>query len=157
MAKSYNANLITDRDKVRFLSHDNVAGKMVLEDSEIDWLVTESANVYMAAAFVAEGIAQRLLAAGGAPVKSKKVGSLEIEYDTSAGFSVEDFQDLAKTLRARGSAYIGPWAGGVSLSDNLPAADATAPVFTQGQFDNPSITDVTGARPAGTPDRWGNW
>lgn len=153
MPKTYNPNLIQDRDRVRFLAHDNVADAMVYEDQEIEWVISQSANVYMAAAQVVEGIIAQRAVSGITTglVKSKKVGSLEITYDTAAAGGVKFWQDLAASLRKRGSAYIGPWAGGVLIAD-LPNGDAVPPVFTQGQFDDRSVTTIDeDSRP---PDRW---
>lgn len=157
MPTTYNPQMTLNRDKVRFLAHDNIAGKMVMDDSEIDWVVSVSANIFMAAAEVAEGIFVRYERQMGPIVQTKKVGDLTITYDTKV-ITLKFYQDLAESLRRRGKAYQGPWAGGVDLNF-VPDPTAQPPVFTQGEFDDQQVSDLS-TNPAdnlGTtwPNRWG--
>jgi hypothetical protein len=133
MAFSYDPTLATEKDQVRFLIHDTVSpGKY--QDSEIEWVLTQEANVYMAAAQLCE----QLVAFAGS-VKKKTIGDLSIQYD------VAFYRSLAGQLRARGYSHQVPYAGGISVSDKLQQqenADATAPSVFRNLDDNPAAPSV---------------
>lgn len=126
------------RDAVRFLAQDTVA-TMRVSDEEIAWLISTEPNVYIAAAMVAELIAQKL--AGGIGVTSKKVEDFELSYSTS------DYLALAKSLRARGAGHQLPYCGGISLAEKAAVeADTDVPLVAvrRGQHDNPPGSSNTG-------------
>lgn len=138
MAKTY--TLVFDdtaagqRNVVRFLAQDNREGAMRLSDEEIDWLITQEENLYIAAATAAEHVA-----ASFGPVSSKSVGSL------SVSFGAPYYTALSKTLRARGLAYQSPTAGGLSIAEKLAAeqdTDRVAPTFKVKIHDHPETTNV---------------
>lgn len=159
MPQTYDPTLATTKDQVRFLVRDNVSGAMVLDDGEIAWLLSTEANVYMAAALAADGIAQRIaqsVLSGGTTaagiLKSKKVDDLELTYDTTAitglssSLSAKDYVALAESLRRRGrSGYQLPWAGATSVADkNQRRADTDRPPsqFEIGMDDNPMAPNM---------------
>ena len=109
MAFTYSAALGSTRDRVRFLLQDTTnttARPNLLDDGEIDWALTTEANVYMAAAICADALAGRFRG-----LSQKKVGSLSLTY------SGEQWQDIAKWLRARGTTHQQISAGGVYEAD----------------------------------------
>lgn len=142
MATTYDAAVFTDtaagkRNRVRFYAQDNRAGAMRLQDEEIDLLVAEEANLYVAAARACEEIAGRVSVGG---VASKSVGGLSVSYSTASTYAA-----LAKSLRQRGLNYQTPTAGGVSVSESeaLDAdPDLKEPDFRRGLHDHPGV-DVT--------------
>jgi hypothetical protein len=120
------------RDAVRFFSQDNDTTRQLVSDEEIAMLLATEANVYMAAAIVAETAAQRI----GGGVSSKSVEDLSISYSTTR----EEFKALAAKLRARGSGHQVPYCGGISIADKAAAeADTDVPLVAvrRGQHDNP--------------------
>lgn len=55
----YNPSLNTDSDRVRFLTGDTKTPDAILDDEEIEWLLSEEPNVYYAAAAAIGQIARR--------------------------------------------------------------------------------------------------
>lgn len=111
-----------DIDKVRFLARDHVEGRMLVSDSEIEWLLSTEANAYMAAAMVCEQMAERTL-------RSKTVG------DMTLTFNVRDLQSRAQELRSRGG-----FAGAVPTAAS--AAAGTERYFRLGMHNHPSVEDA---------------
>jgi hypothetical protein len=152
MAKSYDPTMPDDTDKVRFLTGDRFDGKMILEDEEIEWLLTQEANIYRAAAAACDQLAVAIAgsittASGAGPISRKKVGNLELQYATGSGRTAKDYEGLAKMLRARGSGRNVPFAGGISVADKEARAtdeDRPSDAFARGQFDGPDSTDMPG-------------
>lgn len=133
----FDATAIGVRNKVRLLAQENVTTRQRVTDEEIDFVVAEEQNAYMAAARVAELVVGRI-----GPVTSKRVGSLSVSY------GAEFYTKLAASLRARGSAYQVPTAGGLSKSERLAAeqdADRVAESFTVGLHDHPDTVDLVPA------------
>ncbi len=125
------------RNQVRLLAQENVSTRQKVADEEIDHLISEEANVYMAAARVAELVAARV-----GPISSKRVGSLAVTYGTQDS---SYYTQLARRLRARGSGSQVPSAGGLSRSEKLAAeqdVDRVAPQFTLKMHDHPDTTDT---------------
>lgn len=104
MAKTFDENLGTDRDWVRFLIGDSIVASMNLEDETIDAVLAETIvypNKYFAAAECARSIVSL-----GKDVIKKKVDGLEIER---AGDDPESsYRDLIKVLEARGAELLMP-------------------------------------------------
>ena len=78
MSATYDPTLPTDRDWVRFLVGDRVVASNILEDEEIDALLLEEANKYLAAARAGEVILSRSRG-----VVSKTVADLSLTYGDS--------------------------------------------------------------------------
>lgn len=78
MAFTYDPTLASNRDWVRFLIGDRTQPN-VLDDEEIDAVLVEEANKYLAAARCGRFI----LARGRAGVVSKSVDGLSLSYDSS--------------------------------------------------------------------------
>lgn len=91
-------------------------------------MISQEHNIYMAAAALLD-----VLAGQSRGVVRKKVGGLEIQYDSEA------VRERAKMLRLRGSGHQILTAGGVSLADRTTLdedADLIQPYFKRGLHDN---------------------
>jgi hypothetical protein len=121
---------IGPRYQVRFLIQDTTSTRPLVQDEEIDWLLTQESNVYNAAAAACESLVAR-----SAGVLNRKVGDLTIAYDPKF------YRELAITLRARGASDQVPFFGGQSIAAkaaNQQDTDAVVPAFAVGLDDNPS-------------------
>jgi hypothetical protein len=130
---TYNANLVEDKDQVRFLVQDTDPLRALFQDTEIDWVLEEEQNVYMAAARLCDIIIIRAR-----DIKRKRVGDLDIIYD------VDKYLTMANQFRARGLTYQMPFAGGISVSDKLVTSensDAVQPSIVRNLDDNPLAPD----------------
>ena len=96
------------RDQVRFLIRDTVQARPLVQDEEIDWLLTQEANVYMTAARAVE--VGMLTATRG--VQSRTAGDVSVTY-----MAPSESRALATMLRQRGQTYQRPSAGGISVAD----------------------------------------
>lgn len=93
---------VSNKDAVRFLCQDTdvtTPGAVRLSDEEINWLLTQNSNVWMAAAAAAEEIATYY-----ARITNTQIGPLKIERTQMVTF----FQDVATRLRNTGN----QWANG---------------------------------------------
>ena len=140
---TYNSSLSTDKDRVRWLIGDtsNADATEFSKDEEIQWALTQEANIYMAAASVAMAIYRKSREGG---VQELKVGETRIRYDRAM-----EFRALAEDLRARGSPYKNPTAGGVEKSDTESMEEDTSliqPSFGVGMLDNPGATSSSTTR-----------
>ena len=111
MAYTYSAATVGSNTthSVRFLLQDNTnttARPALLDDDEIAWVLTTEKNIYMAAALIADTLASRFRG-----TSSKKVGELELRYDTKY------WEGIASKLRARGQSHQVLSAGGVLTAD----------------------------------------
>lgn len=133
---SYDAEMSTGRDQVRFLIQDTTSTRQLFQDEEIDWMLTQEANIYMAGAALCDMLLMR-----NKGVKYKKIGDLSISFDSGL------YKLLANQLRARGNNYQIPYAGGISSADKAAhTADTDAPrsAFARGLGDNPEAPRVVG-------------
>lgn len=133
MAFSYASTNVgsSDLSWVRFRVGDTSSGSYRLDDGEINALVTEQGNKYLAAAICAEAIG-----AGFAQRVDKVVGKLQISMSQAS----ERYFNLAKTLRSEAGMMAPPYAGGISQDDKDEQdadSDRVAPSFTLEQFDAP--------------------
>ncbi len=92
MACSYDASLPTDKDQVRFLLQDTDCTQNIFEDEEIAWVLTQEANIYMAAACLLDTAVNQ----SSGSLSSKKVG------DLSLSFGLAETRQRIKDLRAKG-------------------------------------------------------
>lgn len=125
MTWSYAAPGVTTRDTVRFLVQDTVNDEPLVQDEEIDWVLTQFTDVRVAAAQVAETIARLF-----ARQANTKTPELSVDFTARA----KQYMTLATQLR-RDSAELGaiPYAGGISTADKETqesVTDRVAPAFT---------------------------
>lgn len=129
------------RDAVRFLLGDTDDTDQVFSDEEIDWLLTETNNVYYAAAMAAEAVSSSLQTSqSNDGVSTKTVGALSISYNNAE--RAKEFRDLARSLRVRGAlnGTLVIYSGGISKADKLTReqdSDWDKPDFARGMFDYP--------------------
>lgn len=114
---------------VRFLIRDTNTVRQLLQDDEIYFILTQEANVFMAAAVCCDS-----LVANAGSIKQKKIGDFEITYDPMF------YQRLGNELRSRGATHQVPYAGGISIADKQAQQDNSdwvPPAFARGMDDNP--------------------
>tara|TARA_A100001515_G_scaffold67655_3_gene53806 strand:- start:1513 stop:1956 length:444 start_codon:yes stop_codon:yes gene_type:complete len=122
----------SDRDKVRFLVFDTDTNDQLLSNEELDWLLSQNSNIYMAAATAAEAIAAKF---------AKDISRSVVGISATPGGRADFYLELAERLRAQVSStnkHAQVFAGGLSI-DNKEAldddSDAVQPGFKIGQFD----------------------
>lgn len=134
MSWSYNPNLSTDLDQVRFLIGDTDTTEQQLSNEELTWVLTQQANIYAAAAQ-----ACRNLQAHYARKATKSVGDLSIQWAELHDNYKELSIDLDR-LAARYTTVPVPYAGGLSISDKQieeADEDRVVPAFYVGVHNNP--------------------
>lgn len=95
MAATYDPTLATDRDWVRFLIGDRTVASARLQDEEIDAVLTEEQNKYLAAARCAE------IAFGGTQgLVEKAVDDLRLKYSDNADSA---YWKYIESLREKGA------------------------------------------------------
>lgn len=128
MSWSYDSALEKPKDQIRFLVQDVTESKALFQDEEIDWALTQDANVFLTAANLCD-----ILVGRGRGIKFKKIS------DFSMAFSPDYYEKLAGSLRARGMFHQLPYAGGISKDDKLIQELQTnwnPPAISRGQGDN---------------------
>jgi len=131
----------SSKDAVRFLIGDTNPDDIQLQDEEIDWLLLQETNVYLAASH-----ACRNLAAKYAREVTKSVGGLSI----SMGERQSQYRDLAAslaTLAEQTTSVPTPIYTAQTVAEKeARGADTTLnhPLFKLGQMDNPGTGSVGG-------------
>ena len=135
MTFTYVGPATSDRDKVRFLIQDTDSTSAHLSDEEINWLITEWADVYDAAANAAD------ILAGSYAHKadySKSVGDLSLNETFST--QSQRFSALANSIRLnRMRRYVPSWIANTEALKST--ADRSVTTYNTdaytGQMDNP--------------------
>lgn len=130
-----------DRDRVRFLIQDTDSAAPHMTDAEIAWLITESSDVYDAAATAADTLAAKY---AGKSDYSKKVGDLSLQETFSN--QATTFQTLAKTIRSNRLLKGAPtWvANAASLQSTADReVDTRNTDAFMGQMDNPRASGIS--------------
>lgn len=132
----------SSRDAVRFLLGDTVEAQAVFSDEEIAWALTQNANVYFAAAVIADSAVAQFSGGNESDVKTKTVGALSISYGSKE--KAEEYRALGRSLRVRGAinSEIRPYSGGISVSDKKleeQDTDWDKPAFARGMHDYPGV------------------
>lgn len=136
---------LSARDEMRFLLGDTVEAQAVFSDEEIDYLLTQSSNVYLAAALGAETAASMYVSSSNGSVSTKTVGALSISYDDASKAS--EYRKLASDLRKRAAltGVVMAYSGGTSKADKETMRQNTdwdQPYFRRGMNDNPDAGSV---------------
>lgn len=134
---------VSSRDAVRFLIRDTNTADALIQDEEIDWLLSEAANnIYAAAIQAAESVVASYSVQGSSgEVTTKSVGALSISRKT--GFEVaKEYRAIVGDLKRRQAlnTTIRPYAGGISVADkdvNAADEDWDKPAFTRKMHDFP--------------------
>lgn len=122
-----------DKDHVRFLIGDYF-DPWYLADEEITHVLSQEANVYMAAAACCTRILAMI-----ARRPNKSVGGMTVNYESVT----RQYRDIQKDLQKRGLAHQTVEAGGISLSDKTVLdqdTDWPQPDFKRGQFDRDDVS-----------------
>lgn len=122
----------SDRSWIRLRTGATSSGDQLLQDEEIDALLTQEGNKWTAGAMAAETIGAHF-----ARQADKTIGKLRIAMSQA---SLGYFR-LANRLRSEGGLRVAPVAGGISVSDKETVekdTDRVAPSFTVGFTDYPS-------------------
>lgn len=118
--------LTTDRGKVRFLSGDTDSLDILLQDDEIDYLLTLYPSVTTAAVAACRAIAAKF-----AREADKSIGDLSISFSQRASA----FYLLATQVIANSSVVLSPYCGGISKTDKALVesdGDRVLPAFIRG-------------------------
>lgn len=111
---------------MRLLIGDTTEANPQVQDEEVDWALTQEANVYRAGALLCDTLSAKYGAK-----RDKTVGSLSISY----GAQHTNYMTLAKSLRRQAARKTN--AGPIFTGDN------TEPIFTRGMDDYVELEDPT--------------
>ena len=136
MTWTYTLALLSTSDlmQVRYLIGDTDSTEELLQDEEIEWVLTQIPNIYLAAAECCLQIAMWFIRRA----VQEKVEQVQFDYRERANTYLklkDQWEQKAKTL-VPGQAY----AGGISISDKETTeadTDRVQPEFYKGEFDNP--------------------
>ena len=144
MAWTYSGDpATTSRDAVRFYVGDTDTNDQLLQDAEIDFLLTQKPKPLAAAAQAARAIASKM-----SGLVDEKFESIDNKFSQRAGA----FHDLAGRLdrEAKRTGGLGtPVAGGIRETEVQAAHNDTNRVqsaFRRSQFANPSVSDRDGLK-----------
>lgn len=124
--------ITTELDQIRLEIGDNDPTAQLLQDDEIEYVISVEANIWGAYARCCEIIARQFLRK--ADVRIGR-GGTTLTYSTQA----KQYQDMATAFRKRAIAMHAPWTGGTSKSDKdslQQDTDAVQPLFTKTMMDN---------------------
>jgi hypothetical protein len=125
------------RDAVRFLIGDTDTTDQLLQDEEIDYILSLRTNVHLAAAECAGAISAKF-----SRYASKSVGDLRISY----GDRKRQYDELVRQLRRRANLAVAPVCTSISVSDkegNEEDTDLVKPAIKIGMHDNKYVTSET--------------
>ena len=106
MSATYNEDLSSDKDWVRFLIGDTVTATAALDDDTILAVLAAEPNKYFAAARCGEAASARWMAAAGG-LLAKVVDDLHIKWGATVG-AAEAYAAYLKSLRAKGAQVLSP-------------------------------------------------
>jgi hypothetical protein len=125
----------SNRDAVRFLIQDTDTNDQLLQDAEIDWLLSETSTVYGAATEAAKAIATYF-----ARLADTDIESVSVKYSQKHKQYLKIANRLQIKADASGSGIAKPDVNGVSVSEMESVwedDDRPNDRFYRGQFDNP--------------------
>ncbi len=124
---SYDPNLTTAKDRVRFMVGDTDTNDQLLQDGEINYLLTQEANESLAASRAAEAIAAKF-----ARQADESVGDFRVSLSQKS----QHYLELAAKLAKRGEGVAVPFAGGINESDRDSESDTSLvqPLFKRGMI-----------------------
>lgn len=134
MAWTYNPDgtNTSDKDKVRFHVSDVDINNQLVQDEEIEYILSEQSNILLASSIVADSIAKRLAVRADLKV---------VDFEEDSSRSAIAYAQLSKDLRsqAQKSTSVSFYAGGISKADkkkNETNTDRVKPFFTRNQNEN---------------------
>jgi hypothetical protein len=133
MTWSYDPEMPTTKDEVRFLIGDTDTTDQQLSNEEVAYLLSEFGSPVLAAQQAAQALAAKF-----SRLVTKEVGDLRIEYSDRA----KAYASMADALGGSTAAAVGNaqlYAGGISIAEKEVDAsdeDLVQPYFTTGLMDN---------------------
>jgi hypothetical protein len=124
--------ITSDLDALRLEIADTDVNAQLLQDDELNWILTQESNHWGAAARACEIIARGFLRK--ADVRIGR-GGTTLTYSTAA----KQYFDMATAFRKRANAMNAPWSGGRSISEKESLAadpDAVQPIFSKTMFND---------------------
>jgi len=121
---------LSSKDAVRFAIGDTISSDPLLQDEEINYIISTNSSIADAAYYACIGIVAKL-----SRLADKSVGKIKISYSQK----VTQYQKLADKLYANAGIVVIPYAGGISVSDKQDMQSDTSivqPSFKIGGFDN---------------------
>ena len=137
MAFSYSLALTSGKDQVRFLIGDTASDDALLQDEEINYVLTQTPDPYRAAVIACQAIVGSL---------SKQVSTAIGQTKLSLEQRAEAYRLRVRELRDQASVLSPglPYAGGISRADKFAVASDTdrVPPFVTGNLDSdPALGD----------------
>lgn len=139
-------DITTSRGKVRFLIQDTNTNIQLLTDDEVDFALSQSPNIYRAAAIAARAIALNFTRK---PTLDPAPGGVSLDPQQQAEKYLklaEELEEQAGTVSGGGAAV---FAGGISIADKetrTSDSDRTQPFFTSDMQSDTSANDLTDLR-----------
>jgi len=130
--------ITSDLDKLRLEIADTDVNAQLLQDDELNFILSVESNHWGASARACEIISRSFLRK--ADVRIGR-GGTTLTYTTAA----KQYAEMATAFRKRASGMHAPWSGGRSISEKESLAadpDAVQPLFTKTEFSDP----LTGGR-----------
>lgn len=123
---------LSAKDGVRFLVGDTNNKDQQCSDGEVLFAIAQTSSLYSASAMVCRAIASKY---------AREVDSVQNELRTMWSSRQKAYSDLAKQLdvKASGSTFAAPYAGGISIADKRAQelnTDRVPPQFNLGMEDN---------------------
>ena len=121
---------LNPKDAVRFAIGDTIKSDPLLQDEEINYVLSTNSSIADAAYYACIGIVARF-----SRLADKAVGKVKISYSQK----VTQYQKLADKLYMNAGIVVIPYAGGISVADKQIMQSDTGivqPSFKRGGFDN---------------------
>lgn len=132
----------SNKDAMRFLIGDTVEANALYQDEELEWLLTQESNIYLASAVACETVASRFRALA----QSKSVGGLSISYGDRASQYAEQGRLLRVQAQELSDVPVPIWTAGSKAEKELRTEDDDANLtdVTIGIHDNPGTAAYGG-------------
>lgn len=121
---------LSPKDAVRFAIGDTIISEPLLQDEEINYIISTNSSIADSAYYACIGIVAKL-----SRLADKSVGKVKIRYSQK----VTQYQKLADKLYVNAGIVVIPYAGGISVADKQVMQSDTSivqPSFRIGGFDN---------------------
>lgn len=118
------------KDAVRFAIGDTISSDPLLQDEEINYMLSKNSSIDDAAYYACVGVVAKF-----SRLADKEVGKIKIKYSQKA----KQYQQLADKLWLTAGIVVIPYAGGISIADkqaDQQDKSAVQPSFRRGMMDN---------------------
>ena len=134
MVWSYNSPTDSEKDEVRFLIGDTMEEDQLLQDEEINYMLDQSRNLYLAAAKCCEAIAAKF-----ARLADRSFGPKSI----NASQKHEHYIEMAEKYRKRGRTDL-PYFGGIDPTEDGRDTHLNQPVFDKDMMTKYNVDPTKG-------------